>query len=401
MIQNEKLWSDLIKIVKNLKDRKNGPPVSGRLAISDQQILNAVQACRNAVDDTKISINDDDDVVLALGQQVSISLSPRYGLGRIATCLDALLRVPSARIKEPRNYFLLNEQVGSGDFVSEDHVLYKYRVVIKLIEMLREVAAFLDQEAPSLVFVKDGKFEIPILYTEQDISAMDLIKVQSLLVAIPDGVHHEHCKAILSEVLVELTSHISADQRFSFLIKNAEEIKKRFDEGYKLFASGFSYEKVKDQVESARVEYVGKIHKVLSDIQNQLLGIPVATIIVATQMKVTSNVDGAFWTNVAVLLGCWVFAVLMLFLLYNQLHTLDVLRDEILRQKKHLQKEYAAVASNFLPVFDYLLGRVRSQRIVVFVIDAFVVVGVLLSHVIFFKLTAPACYLISAILCFK
>ncbi|MCZ5662332.1 hypothetical protein O5623_28590 [Escherichia coli] len=55
--------------------------------------------------------------------------------------------------------------------------------------------------------------------------------------------------------------------------------------GYKVFVSGFSYEKILDQLRVAKIEEMGKIHKVFSDIQNQILGIPVATIIVATQMK--------------------------------------------------------------------------------------------------------------------
>lgn len=81
------------------------------------------------------------------------------------------------------------------------------------------------------------------------------------------------------------------------------------------FTSGFSYEKVRDEVEATRIEYAGKIHKVIGDIQNQLLGIPVATIVVATQMKEATRYDSQYWINAAVVLGCWVFALLVLMLL--------------------------------------------------------------------------------------
>jgi len=129
---------------------------------------------------------------------------------------------------------------------------------------------------------------------------------------------------------------------------------------------------------------------VFSDIQNQLLGIPVATIIVASQMKDAKTLGYEFWVNTAVLLGCWVFAILMIFLLHNQSHTLAVLRDEIQRQKRQLTKEFAAVANSFEDTFAYLSKRAFTQRLILWAIDVFVVLGLLLSHVMYLKLTSAA-----------
>jgi hypothetical protein len=116
----------------------------------------------------------------------------------------------------------------------------------------------------------------------------------------------------------------------------------------------------------------------------------VATIVVATQMKDAKAVGYEFWVNTAVLVGCWVFAVLMVLLLRNQGHTLDVLRDEIARQKRQLEREYAAVAASFADTFAYLTKRAKTQRLVLKSIDGIVIVGLLLSHIVYFKLTPPA-----------
>ena len=56
-------------------------------------------------------------------------------------------------------------------------------------------------------------------------------------------------------------------------------------------------------MEAAKVDYVAKIHKTLIDIQGQLLAIPVATIIVASQLKSNQTCGVDFWTNIAVLAG--------------------------------------------------------------------------------------------------
>jgi hypothetical protein len=53
------------------------------------------------------------------------------------------------------------------------------------------------------------------------------------------------------------------------------------------------------------------------------LGIPVATVLVATQLKLATNWGEAAWINSAILAGVWVFAVLMVFVMRNQRHTLD------------------------------------------------------------------------------
>jgi hypothetical protein len=294
-----------------------------------------------------------------------------------------------ARIKEP-SFFLMADEVSNGDPVDDDHPVARYRTVLRFIQMLKQSAAFLDADEPALVFIKNGKFELPIEYDADDLKKMSPPVVRELLDIIPSGTHEKQCAAILAEAVISMTEHLTSGERFKHLLNHAGELKKKFDQGYQLFAAGFSYEKVRDQVEAARVEYSGKIHKVFSEIQNQLLGIPVATIIVATQMKDAKTYGYEFWVNTAVLIGCWVFAILMIFLLHNQSHTLAVLRDEIDRQKRQLKKEFAAVADSFSRTFDYLAKRAFTQRVILLVIDVFVIVGLLLSHVIYLKLTPPA-----------
>ncbi|MBT9464565.1 hypothetical protein [Hydrogenophaga sp.] len=387
----EATWDDLTQVVRGLANRQDGPPVRGTFSISTASDLAALKACIDAPHDAHLLLaNEEDPSTLAVGQSVEISVSPRLGFGVLKNDVgDLLSGARKARIKEP-SFFLMAEGISSNDLVAEDHVVARYRTVLRFIQTLKRSAAFLDVDEPALIFIKDGKFELPIEYGADDLRKMSLPVVREILDLIPSGTHEKQCASILAEAVISITEHLSGAQRFGHLLANAGELKKKFEQGYQLFAAGFSYEKVRDQVEAARVEYSGKIHKVFSEIQNQLLGIPVATIIVATQMKDAKAVGYEFWVNTAVLLGCWVFAILMIFLLHNQSHTLAVLRDEIDRQKRQLKKEFAAVADSFTGTFNYLSKRAFTQRVILWVIDAFVVGGLLLSHVIYLKLTPPA-----------
>ncbi|MDH1180884.1 hypothetical protein N5C72_22615 [Achromobacter mucicolens] len=384
-------WDDLIQVVRNLANRQDGPTVRGIFTIKTDADLTVLKACLAAEHDTHLLLVDDESPVsLQVGQSVNVSVAPRLGFGLLKRDVgDLLAGYRKARIQEPQ-FFLTVEGISNSTPVVDDHIVSRYRAVLRLIQTLKRAAAFLDTDEPALIFIKDGKFELPIEYDADDLENASVTAIQEITDTIPSGTHEKQCASILAEVIVSLTEHLASELRFGYLLANASELKKKFEQGYQLFAAGFSYEKVRDQVEAARVEYSGKIHKVFSDIQNQLLGIPVATIIVATQMKDAKTYGYEFWVNTSVLVGCWVFAILMMFLLRNQSHTLAVLRDEISRQKRQLTKEFAAVASSFTDTFDYLSNRACTQRVILWAINGFVIFGLLLSHVIYLKLTPPA-----------
>lgn len=54
---------------------------------------------------------------------------------------------------------------------------------------------------------------------------------------------------------------------------------------YRLFAYRFTYSKVRRDVETAQADFFVRMHKTFGDLQRQIFDIPVATIVVATQLK--------------------------------------------------------------------------------------------------------------------
>ncbi|GAA0189837.1 MULTISPECIES: hypothetical protein [Cupriavidus] len=191
-------------------------------------------------------------------------------------------------------------------------------------------------------------------------------------------------------------------KRFSTLLAHLSDLQKHFADGYRLFVADFSYDKVIDQIEAAKVEEIGKIHKAFSDIQNQILGIPVATVIVATQMKAADKVGYEFWVNTAVLIGCYVFVLLSALMLRNQLHTLDTLKTEITRKRNQMLDQYSEVADLVTGSFPALFARLRTQRIAFYFVGFVLFVGLVLSHVLYFALTQPAAKKLEALLaCFN
>jgi hypothetical protein len=385
-------FEQLVHVVRRLSNRRMvGSALLGDLLIDSEATLENLRACEAAFEDTDLSLETASVAVLAVGQTVQVRLgTPRPAFGLVRKDLDELLRFPAAHVREPAKYVLWETGFCHSDTVVEGDAVDRYRKVLALIQVLKGAAAFLDEQEEILVFIRGGKFEVPLRYTAADLEAMDLAELDTVIGAIPEGTHKAQCESILAESMHEVLVKHPAAERFGHFLRGLPEIHERFDRGYRLFAAGFSYEKLRDQVEAARIEYTGKMHKVFSDIQNQLLGIPVATVIVATQMKPHSQVASEFWISVAVLLGSFVFALLVHLLLRNQRHTLEVVGLEIARQRKELEKQPQGVAANLLPTFELLERRYRTQMRILQAIDWVVLAGVALSVFFFYQLSGPA-----------
>lgn len=385
-------FEQLVRIVRRLSSRQaTGPVLFGDLFIDSDSTLADLRACEAAVEDTDVSVESPGASVPAVGHTVQVRIgTPRPAFGLLRKDLDELLKFPSAHVREPAPYVLWDTGFCSSDVTDGDDVIDRYRRVLALVQVLKGTAAFLDEQEELLVFIRGGKFEVPVRYATADLDAIDLVELDRVSAAVPEGTHKTQCQSILLEAIHEVLVKHPPAERFGRLLRGLAEIRERFDRGYGLFAAGFSYEKLRDQVEAARIEYTGKMHKVFSDIQNQLLGIPVATVIVATQMKPHDQMTSEFWISVAVLLGSFVFALLVHLLLRNQRHTLEVVGLEIQRQRKELEKQPHGLVANLLPTFELLERRYQTQMRALRAIDLVVLAGVALSVLFFYKLSGPA-----------
>lgn len=367
------VWTALVHVAKRIQPRADGE-MRGSFVLAEDTDLKALEICLGHEDETGMRVYCD-PVAVALDQTVEISFEPRVGWAAVAPNLDEFLKQPGNRVRARPRFLVLDTKSSSDDGSELQSEIGRYHLAVKLVKSFKEVAGFLDLDDQSLVFISNGRFDVPVNYTAADLSKMDVDEVQALTTLIPTDTHKKQCAGILATAIVDLVRAQPPSARFPFLLGHAKELRAAYDQGYKMYAAGFSYEKLKDTVETARVEYVGKIHKVLSDIQNQLLGIPVATIIVATQLKEDKGGGTELFINTAILLGAWVFAALTLLLIRNQQHTLKVLKDEISRQKRQLLKEYAPVAEMLSGTFKTLESRARTQTIVLWVIVAAVIAG--------------------------
>lgn len=366
-------------------------PRRGALTIADEQQRDLLVALlADGGDEFGLRIQSGDIDALQIGDTIELEVNdPRIGLGIVATDLDDLLSSPKAYIHEPARYFVLGEGFAYADTNIPEGVR-RYRQVLALVDLLRQAAAYLDEETAELIFIDAGKFELLVRYDSGDLQKIDPLSIQRLLESFGEDTHRKQKLAILGKSVQSVCGTAKPKERFSVLLEQLPELLKSFSEGYRLFVADFSYDKIVDQLEVAKLEEIGKIHKTFSDVQNQILGIPVATVIVATQMKMATAMGYEFWVNTAVLIGVWVFAVLSFFVLRNQLHTLTAIGQEIERKKQQMLQDYKSVSDLITKSFPFLEKRLRAQKIAFYSVNVVLCVGLVLAHVVYFVLTHPS-----------
>lgn len=372
----------------------------GTLTITSGEQLAATRALLAIdTDEYGLQVLQGNPDAIQIGDTIQLEIGePKIAIGIVATNLDDLLLAPKARIKEPRRYYVISDKFCVSDRIVPPSIEL-YRKVIELISLFKQAAAYLDEGTGDLIFIQDGKYEVPVQYSAEDLLRVDSNCISRLLESFENDSHKDQKLAILAKSVQSICSMSPPKERFKFLLDHLPKLLKSFSEGYRLFVADFSYDKIVNQLEVAKLEEIGKIHKTFSDVQNQILGIPVATIVVATQMKAASQVNYEFWVNTAVLIGCWVFAILSAFVLRNQLHTLTAIGNEISRKKQQMLKEYTAIEDLITQSFPFLEKRLNTQRWAFYTVDIILVIGLILSHIVYVNLTVPVRAWLSSFIC--
>lgn len=378
-------FADLVEIYRHVRFDGEG---GGTLVVANPGIaatLRAIEADQALYDLTQISLVEPGDP--AVGSQVAINVAaPSLKLGILADTFEKLFLAPGAAFAEPVRYFVIDGAYASGN-VPAPPVLLAYRAVLTVIALLRESASYAVDLQRELVFIGTESIVVPIRFREADLTPGLVTTAARLKHLFADPLHAQEKAELLSAAVIEIAGGQRQDRRFQFVVSSLERVCDEVEKGYRLFVSSFSYSKIRKEIETARLDYINKIHKTIVDIQGQLLGIPVATIVVASQLKVSKGCGVEFWTNSAVLLGAWIFVGLLWLAVRNQWHTLTMLAGEITGQRARLDDDYAAVSADFVDVFDDLNRRIHWHQKALVVVSALALIGAVLATAAFLFLT--------------
>lgn len=342
----------------------------------------------DALPDSGFSYSGDYDAIVE-GSTIELRVkSPRLGLGVLAADFTEYLLKSGVFIKEKNHFYLKDDNFYSKDLVLPP-IVESYRSLLQFVKVLEGGAYYLDEKSESLVFYKGGKFEVKVNYGFQDVCDFDLAAMESLHNLMCGTLHKEQKKSLLAETVIELTENLPLDERFSYLSNNISELYQKTQIGYNLFSTDFTYEKAKEEVHTFKLETTSRLHKVISEIQTQLLGIPVATFIALSQIKKTNSLDAQFAINTVILFGAIIFCLLLAGLLLNQKLTLDTIEADVKRQRGIFHKRFESTPEAYESVFRGICSRLTFQVGAIFLVSVLTVLVMVISFVFYVVHTRP------------
>lgn len=382
-------FSDLVPIYRGIEKDKGD---CYRLEVSNESIRDSLSLAMDDYnsDESGITVRSGDYSSIKLGDVFILDVSPpRVGLGIFAKSFSEYLKAPGAKVKERKHYYLqdLNYHCPSDGDVPP--VVNRYRQLLRFIQLLAGASHYLDESKEELVFYKDGRFFVPVQYDEDVIRKLNFQAFEDLERFVLDPYHKDHKLKMLGDNVGGMLDGVAEALRFGYLVENIPELYKRMQVSYALFVADHSYEKAVSEVNAFRIESVTKIHKALSDIQAQILGIPIATFIALSQLKVTNGLGAQFASNSIIFLGVVVFCALLVGFLINQKGTLVVIKTEISRQRTVFERKYANDESIYKTSMDALEDRLFWQFAALYAIFVLAVLMLAVSFVYYIVHTRP------------
>ena len=357
--------------------------LSGEIKLVQQENVDVLKALE---DQGHYMFDGDFNTRSALGNSFHVRnvAVPRLKTVFFANTWEDLLSHHDFRFAKPAQFFVLDGNYSSLETTSNQSA-QRYAEIIELIAFLERIADVAQRHASALnfVFLNKEKLEIQVTYKEEDLRNLPSLETLSKDFLAVDP-HEEQRKSLFKAVLFDLLKNVPDDQRFTHLLKVFNELTKRARDNYQLYVAGFSFEKVKAEVESNRMEYTLKLNKVFSEIQNQLLAVPAALLLISSQLE---NLSKFTLKNMSVLIGVVVFSFFMNMLLKNQRHSLDAIKMEVDELKHKLEFEHAALSEKLMPAYVELDKRYRHQKRSLLIVDGSIASVALFSFWLFGRYT--------------
>lgn len=282
------------------------------------------------------------------GESADLELQPETR-DRFVETIAGLLEYHDA-LKPVLQHFYIAELdlLYEGEFADLHPFAAQYMRSIRAIDLARCLADHQDEVAGTerLVFLHKEKLAIPVKLQPADFRCPAHLEGWERIMSEPT--HQEQRKTIFKSVLLERLSGVSEDRRAAVFLDEFDDLFQRFQASYALYVSEFSFDKVMATVREKNLAYTIRINKVLTDIQSQVLALPVALILVGGQMKEASDFTLA---NVLIFIGACVYALMIGFLIKGQHDNLDAVLGEIDAEQKHLERALRAKKADvFRPV---------------------------------------------------
>jgi len=318
-----------------------------------------------------------------------------------AASMEDLLTGSSRKKKAPTSFYVADlDFLYSGELADCPAPIKSYLEYTCLVSLLEKISDH-HGDVTKLIFFHKEKFEIHISYSAEHLAPIERLD-EFKQKFVEDDIHAEQKKTIIKSVLLELSSEFDKKLSIGLIAEKFEEFYRRVSSSYQLYVSEFSFQKIKSEVEKSKFEFITRINKVFSDIQNQLLVVPASLILIGSQYEVSSGIT---LKNLIIAGGATAFALFMMLLILNQKNTLLSILNEINNELQLIKQKHSAVKLQFDEQYALLETRFLYQYVLLELVALIVVCALAAAIALFFyfsnnkEVPVELCWLIGFGLC--
>ncbi|MEK6669979.1 MAG: hypothetical protein AABZ19_14245 [Pseudomonadota bacterium] len=233
----------------------------------------------------------------------------------------------------------------------------QYLGAVRLWQLFDRSADHGTGQGHSLFFIKtfDSKVELRCEYSADDLRRLDGLEEFAQNYFESDH-HRDQKRTIIRNALLEMFKG-QLVVRLSDVLARFEDFVERVRSAYTLYTTDFSFEKLRSELDKQNLEDMLRLNKTFSDIQNQLLAIPAAMLLVGANVKANNNA-----ANIATIVGVSIFVWIMLKLIRNQNSSIGAINEEVRLRQSKITTQPSDISEQLLPRFTELSDRVTHQQ---------------------------------------
>lgn len=266
------------------------------------------------------------------------------------------------QVQAPEAFYLIDEDYALGEGAVPE-IVGAYLRCIEFSELLKLVADDFRPGAGSAgtaIILTGRKLSIPLTYQQW---VLDDVPSEKALADSRSEIFEDHLRTgrieALKRVLVRFLFNVSAEQRFEVLLKSWEEIVQAFLSDFDIYASGFNFDKAREEFERRKLDFVVKMNAASSDAMAKLIAIPVGQGLLASQMKTDASYAVV---NHALLTASLVFLLVAAMLIAAHVLTIRQVGSELKAESDILRQRALPTYTQLRPMIHQLQTRIRFHQ---------------------------------------
>ncbi len=370
-------FTDAIILFRRLSEvETTGLAVKGSVVLDDPTLI-SLRHLENEFVDPVVEMVGGESLLLSecdnhLGSKIKLTINFRTSPGgAFFPTINALLSHDQYKHSKPNLYYLADVNYLSSEMVDTCPKVSAYDQALAVVEMLRGISDHTINESNrlSFVFLQRERLELPVKYEGGDLRKLKELDVLEEMF-LEESAHIGQKIILFKTVLLEMLRPVPVQDRFAYLLSNLSQCIDHFKNNYEVFVSEIDYQDLVEKIKDRSLKFVQQLNGTLTSIQNQLLTIPVALLIVGTQLNTGKDI----LANYGILLGSGVFSIFMILMIGNQFHSLLAIKNAVSAQSDKLKKELLGEI-RFKEEFDLLNKRYIHQIGVLWFVLVVVIFG--------------------------